>query len=272
MNAARRVSGFWLPTLAGACASGALLSAGAQTETYRYRQAGSGRPVVVFENGLGATLETWRAVQDDVSEFTETFSYNRAGYGGSPPAVGTRDAATVVGELRALLAARGLEPPYLLVGHSLGGLYMQYYARNFPAEVNGLVLVDSTHWDQFERLQSVAPTASSSVGMTGVGREEFTAMEASCRQVRDSPSLQPMPLIVLSAGQPSGSRMPRSAVARAAPRVPAEFWDEMQRELAAQLPGARHTIAERSDHFIQERQPQYVWASVRDIVLALRAR
>ena len=234
--------------------------------------------MVVFESGLGSTLETWEDVQDEVSRFTETFSYNRAGYAGSPAALGTRDAAAAVRELRALLAERGLVPPYLLVGHSLGGLYMQYYARNFPNEVTGLVLVDSTHWDQFERLRRVAPSAAAAAaeqagGLSGVMEQEFDAIELSGRQVRDSPPLRPMPLIVLTAGQSSDAIVPRTGGTRAgARRIPAEFWDELQRELAAQLPGARHTIAERSGHFIQERQPQFVWAAVRDIVIALRGQ
>ena len=91
----------------GVCVISASLSAAEPAQTYRYRQAGWGGPVVVFENGLGDRLETWRSVQDDVSHYSETFSYNRAGYAGSPPALGTRDAATVVGELRALVGGSG---------------------------------------------------------------------------------------------------------------------------------------------------------------------
>jgi pimeloyl-ACP methyl ester carboxylesterase len=261
----RRAVRRWLPALAS-CAIVVPFAALSQATPYQYRQAGSGAPVVVFESGLGMTRETWRDVQDEVSLFTETFSYNRAGYARSPKALGTRDAATVVAELRALLAERGLAPPYLLVGHSLGGLYMQYYARNFPNEVTGLVLVDSSHWEQSERLRAVAPSVAADAArrarsLSGIVAQENAAFELSERQVRDSPPLRPMPLIVLSAGQ-----QPRGG------GVPAEFWAGLQRELAAQLPGARHTIAERSGHFIQERQPQYVWAAVRDIVIALRGR
>ena len=266
MNDARPVPAFWLAAILTACTIGAPLAAESQPATHRFRQRGAGTPVVVFEAGLGDTLETWASVQDEVSRFTTTFSYNRAGYAGSPAVLGTRDAATAVAELRTLLAARELSPPYLLVGHSLGGLYMQYYARNFPDEVTGLVLVDSSHWEQSERLRAVAPEEAAAAteqrrGLSGAVREESTAFDLTGRQVRDSPPLRPMPLIVLTAGQ-----RPRNA------SIPDGFWDELQRELAAQLPGARHTIAERSDHFIQRRQPQFVWASVRDIVVALRGQ
>jgi pimeloyl-ACP methyl ester carboxylesterase len=260
MNNMRRFPIFLLMAVLASCVIGVSLSANAQPEKHRYRQRGSGVPVVVFENGLGDTLETWKSVQDDVSEFTTTFAYNRAGYAGSSSAVGTRDADAAVRELRALLAERGLAPPYLLVGHSLGGLYMQYYARNFPDEVTGLVLVDSSHWDQHERFRRAAPSSDAATarevsGLSGVVREENDAFELSERDVRDSPPLRPMPLIVLTAGQ-----------------QPSELWQELQRELAAQLPGARHTIAERSGHFIQRQQPQFVWAAVRDIVVALRGQ
>jgi len=264
MQRTRRLPRFLLLTVLASCAIGASLSATAQSENYRYRQAGAGVPIVVFENGLGDTLDTWKSVQDDVSRFTTTFAYNRAGYAGSPSAVGARDAATAVRELRALLAECGLEPPYLLVGHSLGGLYVQYYARNFPDEVTGLVLVDSSHWDQRERMRradasAVAVADREARGLSGVVRQENDSFELSGREVSDSPPLRPMPLIVLTAGQ-----LPRT--------VPKGVWPELQRELAAQVPGARHTIAERSDHFIQRRQPQFVWAAVRDIVVLLRGQ
>jgi pimeloyl-ACP methyl ester carboxylesterase len=257
MNAVRRVPGLWLLALLG-CTISASFSASAQPETHRYRKRGSGAPVVVFENGLGDTLETWKSVQDDVSRFTATFVYNRAGYAGSASAEGTRDAAAAVRELRALLAERDLAPPYVLVGHSLGGLYMQYYARNFPDEVTGLVLVDSSHWDQRERMRRADPSGTAvreARGLSGVVRQENDSFELSGREVSESPPLRPMPLIVLTAGQ-----------------QPSDVWQELQRELAAQLPGARHTIAERSGHFIQRQQPQFVWAAVRDIVVALRGQ
>ncbi|HEX5046601.1 MAG TPA: alpha/beta hydrolase [Gammaproteobacteria bacterium] len=255
----RRLPSFVLLTVLASCAIGASPSADAQPK-WRYRQMGSGRPVVVLESGLGERLDTWKSVQHEVSRFTETFSYNRAGYPGSPAAEGTRDAVAVVDELRELLKRRGLEPPYLLVGHSLGGLYVQYYARNFPDEVTGLVLVDSSHWAQSERIREAAPSTAGDATKPprlppGIVGEEAAAFDLTGHEVRDSPLLRPMPLIVLTAGKSGGP-----------------LWPELQRELAAQVPGARHTIAERSDHFIQERQPQFVWAAVRDIVIALRGQ
>ncbi len=229
--------------------------AGEQPQTHRYRQAGSGGPVVVFEYGVGDSLDTWKQVQGEVSRFTETFSYNRAGHEGSPPALGVRDAVSVVQELRVLLSERELSPPYVLVGHSLGGLYMQYYARNFPEEVAGLVLVDSSHWEQTATMRREAPALASLMKsmtriMPGAARAEFAAIEATEQEVHDSPPLRPLPVTVLSAGQ----RLPPAQPLRAALEGPfAKHLDAMQLDLAAQLPKTRHVIARRSDHQLRLR-------------------
>jgi pimeloyl-ACP methyl ester carboxylesterase len=105
----------------------------------------AGTPVVVFENGARMTLETWARVIDGLGPEVTVLARNRAGYGGSEPADGPRTGEAIVEELRALLAAKGLKPPYVLVGHSLGGLYMQWFARRYPQEVHALVLVDALY-------------------------------------------------------------------------------------------------------------------------------
>ncbi len=117
---------------------------GRRVESLRAGPA-SGAPVVVFENGARMTLDTWTAVTDALSRDATLFTHNRAGYGQSEPAEGARSGEAVVEELRALLAAKGLKPPYVLVGHSLGGLYMQWFARRYPQEVQALVLVDAVY-------------------------------------------------------------------------------------------------------------------------------
>ncbi len=100
-------------------------------------------PVIVFENGSGATLDTWEKVVASIKTEATAFTYNRPGYGNSEETVQPRDGRTIVDELRATLRRQGLQPPYILVGHSLGGLYTQVFARAYPHEVSGLVLVDS---------------------------------------------------------------------------------------------------------------------------------
>ncbi|GGB85943.1 alpha/beta fold hydrolase [Massilia buxea] len=103
------------------------------------------RACVVFENGSRATVDSWSKVIDPLRSSASIFAYNRPGYGNSQEAATPRDGATVVEELRRMLKQKGLAPPYILVGHSLGGLYMQLFARRYPDEVGGLVLVDSLY-------------------------------------------------------------------------------------------------------------------------------
>jgi pimeloyl-ACP methyl ester carboxylesterase len=108
--------------------------------------AGEGSPAVVLDNGLPATSVGWCYVQPRVAEFAATASYDRAGLGWSDPAVaGPRTAGRVAEELRALLRAAGVPPPYVLVGHSFSGFTARLYAARWPEEVAGIVLVDPIH-------------------------------------------------------------------------------------------------------------------------------
>ncbi|XLZ72272.1 alpha/beta hydrolase family protein [Massilia sp. SR12] len=127
-----------------ATANAALLhdAGGRKIELLKIPKAGTA-PTVVFENGSRSTLDKWDKVIADVAKEATVFAYNRPGYGKSDKPSTPRDGKTVVEELRQLLREQGLQPPYVLVGHSLGGLYMQLYARSYPQEVQGVVLVDA---------------------------------------------------------------------------------------------------------------------------------
>lgn len=117
---------------------------GRQLESLTLRHATS-RDVVVFENGSRATIEKWGTVPARLAQQASVFAYNRPGYGHSEAAATPRDGRTIVEEMRAALRFKGLAPPYVLVGHSLGGLYLQLYARAYPQEVKALVLVDALY-------------------------------------------------------------------------------------------------------------------------------
>lgn len=106
-------------------------------------------PTVVFASGLDGHLELWGKVLSEVSKTNSVFTYNRPGIGKSEKTDNPRDAEQVVEELRSYLKELKILQPYVLVGHSSGGLYMQLFARKYPSEVAGLVLVDSTHPLQF---------------------------------------------------------------------------------------------------------------------------
>jgi len=113
---------------------------------------GQGSPTVVLDAGSGGMSAQWVRVQQEVSGTTRVCAYDRAGMGWSEMGPEPRDAKQITGELHTLLKGAGIEGPYVLVGHSFGGLYMQTYAARYPDEVAGVALVDSsTEPDQFSQ-------------------------------------------------------------------------------------------------------------------------
>ena len=162
---------------------------------------------VVFENGLGGKMEWWKKVLSVISNDTTTFAYNRPGYGDSDLVSTSRDGLHIVDELRELLHRQGMKPPYILVGHSLGGLYMQLFARRYPEEVSGLVLVDSTHPQQLDgegalEKQSFMVRGILGVLVTGTAKAELDLLPQTGKQVLDLPTLSNIPVFVLSASKP----------------------------------------------------------------------
>lgn len=103
---------------------------------------GEGSPTVVFESGLMSTVLSWQQVQPRIAEITRTVSYDRAGLGWSDPGPAPRDAERIVNELRELLDRDHIIPPFILVGHSFGGLTTRLFAARFPEQVAGLILID----------------------------------------------------------------------------------------------------------------------------------
>jgi pimeloyl-ACP methyl ester carboxylesterase len=103
---------------------------------------GHGSPTVVLESGFGSTLDSWQPVRDRISMFTRVAAYNRAGVGRSEAVSPPRTAATTARDLRTMLRTSSIEPPYLLVGHSVGSFYVRVFAHEYPDDVSGLVFVD----------------------------------------------------------------------------------------------------------------------------------
>jgi pimeloyl-ACP methyl ester carboxylesterase len=113
---------------------------------------GSGSPTVVLEAGAQSSSLFWVRIQDDVAKFTRVCSYDRAGYGWSEPVHETMLPPQVAGMLHDLLEKAGEKPPYLMVGHSFGGVYIRTFTAQYPDEVVGMVLVDSSHENQSQQV------------------------------------------------------------------------------------------------------------------------
>jgi pimeloyl-ACP methyl ester carboxylesterase len=116
---------------------------------------GKGSPTVVMEAGLGNPGLTWILVQPEIAKHTRVCVYDRAGLGWSDPSSHERTANVMVRELHTLLVYANIEAPYVLVGHSFGGLLMRLYAHKYPEEITGMVLVDSYHYTQMKKYPKV---------------------------------------------------------------------------------------------------------------------
>lgn len=228
-----------------------------------YALSGEG-PVVVFENGLGGRMDWWSKVLPELAGEARLFAYNRPGYGASDEVTTPRDGAHVVEELRGLLRAKQLPPPYILVGHSLGGLYMQLFARRYPNDVAGLILVDSTHprqlegagayenWPLWVRMVFALLTSD-------VDRQEFAAIEATGKEVLALPSFGDKPVLVLSALRPTEERSELADDANA-----------KRRDMIRLYPGARQIWVD-SGHGIPLEKPEEVSAAIREVLKVFRS-
>ena len=260
----------WFPRAAALLAvillSGCATLPGTVTETVNERRVEyalqrHGEPAVVFENGLGGRMPWWAQVWPEIARDHTAFAYNRPGYGNSDPAGTPRDGEHVVEELRALLRAKGLNPPYVLVGHSLGGLYMQYFARRHPQEVAGLVLVDASHPLQFQGMGSPENwpgwvRAGFTTWLSSTETEEFRLMNATGESVLALPPLTGKPVIVMSALQPMAEK---GALADDA--------NQKRQDIVRLFPGAKQVWVD-SGHGIPRQKPEAVIQAIRELLKA----
>jgi len=141
--------------------AGRWVSIGQGRRLYLLEQ-GSGGPTVIFEAGIGATNLNWRHIQKTVARFTGTASYDRSGLGFSSRCRTARTPGNIAAELHNLLEQAGIKPPYVLVGHSFGGLVMRRFALHYPEEVSGVVLVDPMRCEEWPPLD---PTKQSQIDL-----------------------------------------------------------------------------------------------------------
>jgi pimeloyl-ACP methyl ester carboxylesterase len=270
---------------------------------------GTGSLTVVLENGAGLGADLWSVdfgelagseamVLPAVAGFTRVCAYDRPGItlfvnpavqplapadrpfpSRSDPAPMPRTAGDAAADLHALLGAAGVPGPYVLVGHSFGGLVVQLYARAYPDEVVGLVLVDAVHEENYPGQQALlGPTrwaeAMNFTPQPPEGLEDYlferVDIEGSVtegRQARATQPLHPLPLAVLSRGRPYDVPFPDWPT-EAMERI----WFGLQQDLAALVPNARFIVASQAEHNIHQDQPALVIEAVRQVVVGVRDR
>lgn len=229
--------------------------------------AGTGSPTVLFESGLGNGKDVWGSIFNEVSAVAHAVAYDRAGYGQSEMAHAPRDGYQLVRELRALLQAEDIKPPYVLVGHSLGGTIMKLFARTYPNEVAGVVLVDARHAEFAKRCKQKGvskllyqPPAFLFALARGAMRAEMAAVPLIMRQARKAGPFPPVPLIVLAQGD-GISKWPERL---------SKVWAASQRNMVKMSRLGRIKICEDSGHNIPRDQPDMVVTAILSVVAAAR--
>jgi pimeloyl-ACP methyl ester carboxylesterase len=270
---------------------------------------GEGSPTVVIEGaGAGASTE-WREIQREVAKGTRVCVYDRGGYGWSDGGPEPRTSDRIVDELHTLLHRAGAPTPYVLVGHSLGGVHVRHYARRFPDQVAGLVLVDSSHENQLVRLPAEARTLEQQVRALGVARilarfgvlrlaevlglghsipgyDELTA-EGRAVALRSSvaDSLHSelgnveTGVREAEAVDPDLGNIPIAVLSRGVPiryrsgvsvEQAERVWRDLQADLSALSTNSRHIIAEGSSHYVHLDQPDVVVDAIKWVVDEVR--
>lgn len=257
---------------------------------------GEGRPTVILEAGLGDWSTHWTAVQNLLQSDIRVCSYDRAGYGWSDPGPRPRDSQHIVAELHSLLEKAGIDPPYLLVGHSFGGLTMRLFASTYPHEVSGLVLVEASHPDslpfrrnedgktpslaaanQMMMIHPVEPEEASfppeaqpamhdnllHTKSLVTSRGELRALNYSVEEVLQARPLGNLPLVVITRGK---REWPPGKDGDDRERV----WHEEQHELAGLSSRSRMITALHSGHQVELEEPGVVANAVLDMALEER--
>ena len=159
------------------------------------------RPTVVLESGLGDGEGVWNSLRAKLAPLA-SFAYDRPGYGATPASLTPRDPCTIAQELHSRLAEAGVSPPYLLVGHSLGGQYAYAFARLYPQDTSGLVLVDATppgHWQALQREMPAEATALKvlkSLTFSRTMRHEFDGQEQCLAKLPTTPMNIPVRVLL----------------------------------------------------------------------------
>ena len=259
---------------------------------------GGGSPTVILEAGGGNPWLAWYKVQPRVAIFTRVCSYDRAGLGWSDPSPNPPTAIEIATELHALLGKAGIAAPYILVGHSLGGMYVRMFQSRYPGEVVGMVLVDSSHPDQDARFPpeakklsalsrkllaamqllrpfgvprllasraapvEVRPEYSAVLcrpSFLAVTRAEAAAVDENSAEVRRLRSLGDLPLVVLS-HDPAKVQFPNNLT-----EPVNRAWGEMQEELAHLSSNGSHVVIKGAGHDIEIDKPDAVVDAIREV-------
>jgi pimeloyl-ACP methyl ester carboxylesterase len=224
--------------------------------------AGKGKPSVVFEAGMGDGTGSWEKVQPEISKIAQTFSYDRPGLGKSDRAPSPHDLNQSADELHALLQKSGVPPPYILVGHSMGGLIVRVFAYRYPKDTAGMVLVDPADEGTDARLHAK---------MTP---EQWESYRAFMKHHLENPIMR-LDMEAMTSGQEAAAAVPLPSVPKILlsasqseenSKVFREVAIELHKEWVQKTPNAELVPVPTSEHYIQVVAPKTVIAAIKKVL------
>ncbi|TRZ39975.1 alpha/beta hydrolase [Niallia circulans] len=229
-----------------------------------YSVCGSGEPNIILINGGSGPIEGWMKVLEDVSKMSSVFCYNRLGVGGSDKPQENQDGIAIIETLRETLSLIGIKPPYVIVGHSLGGLYANLFARLYPDEVAALVFLEASHpedmkLDEYQgkiiktinKLLSIFDSLSKHKKLGEVHFVKETISQLNLRE-----TFPDIPLYVVT-GTKENRLMPKEALT---------IRRKNQLDLLSLSKDSKQMLANNSGHFPQLTEPNLVIGIINEAV------
>jgi len=238
-------------------------------EEIEYLLTGKSGRTVIFLNGFRMPFDSWDKVYPSVGEQHTTLLYNRRGIGKSKKAASPQSGEVIVTELRALLKVLNLKPPYVLVGHSLGGIFANLFARKYPLDVESIVFVESSHPNEIRDQQSIPIPKVLNVINRAIKR-----VEQVFDQYRYSEEEQALTTLAELESAGSFPQIPIAVIsgAKKMPLVPKESFlihQQYQKELLALSSDALHYQCYDSGHFPQITEPRLVFNTIIETISRL---
>ena len=228
-----------------------------------YSCKGQGSPTVLMDAGLGESSGTWSRVQPEIARFARVCVYDRANTGKSDRGPTPRTAMNIARELSKLLEVAKIPGPYIVVGHSQGGLNMLMFAELYKSEIAGIVSVDGAPPDIGTRYQAVLTPAQFEQYKTLLSQNRegltYNDLQVSGEQVLAGGPLPDVPFIILRHGK--DTEQPQGWPVAALEQV----WREAQEALSKRAPQGKVVVAQNSGHFIHVEQPQLVVDTIREV-------